>query len=285
MDAQPYVAPALKGTTACGAKSRTCLTCGKHKREHGTTACDFVPRPCPNPAMPNGRCQIHGGKSVAPGIGHQLHKGKGRSIVLPHRMLADYHEARTSPDRLSLEAEIAELRAMKADCWRMLEGDAAIAVSQVRAAYSAFSKAYDQAENASRHGNAERLAEAFTAIGHARDDLRAALHPIEAMEAAKRQVADLNVKVEKLLKTENARIIDERGMVSLEAALADRHVLVLACLGAITKRVHDPEIQKAIRREIGDQYARLTGRRDAAPADAAGGVGIIDVEHTVAADG
>jgi hypothetical protein len=233
--------------------------------------------------MPNGRCETHRGKATE-GVAHWNYQGKGFSKVLPKRMLADYEQARTNPARLSLEDEIAEIRAIKADCWRMLEGDNALAVGAVKAAAGAVLKALRQAKAANKGGDATKFAEAMNALDEAAEDLRLALNPLEAMEAAKRQVAELNLKVEKLLRTENTRVFEERGMISLEAALADRHTLVMACLSAITKHVPDSETQKTIRRAVGHEYARLTGRRDDSPADAGRGPTVLDVEHSVSSD-
>lgn len=276
--------PTTSSVQKCGRKTKKCLHCGVHQREHAEADHDYVAKPCANPVMPNGACAMHGGKSPK-GLDHWNYQGKGHAKVLPRRMLADYEAARNNPDRLSLEAEIAELRAMKDDCWRMLEqeGDAAaIAVSQVRSSANEVQKYYQAARMASASGNAEKFAENMNYLRMSIEELMASLRPVEAMEAAKRQVADLNVKVEKLLKTENSRIFDERGMISLEAALADRHTLVLAVLGAVTKHVGDTTLQKAIQRSVSDEYARLTGRRDTPAADARRGTDIIDAQHTVA---
>lgn len=274
----------------CGKRTRICMTCGEHRRKHGPgqeiESHPFLPKPCEQPAMENGCCKMHGGHALR-GIAHQNFQGKGfsKAVVLPARMLADYNAARMDPARLSLEDEIAELRTLRKDIWRMLEYDAHLATAAVKAAAQDIHKAYSQAFMAHRSGNAEKFAEAMNALGEAEKDLQHALGPVAAMEAARAQAADLAVKVEKLLRTENNRIIEERGMVSLEAALADRHTLVVALLGAVGKHVRDTEIQKAIRRTVGTEYARLTGRRDPPPAAAAGGDHIIDVEHSETVDG
>lgn len=278
--AQPF-----SGLPKCGARGKTCVHCGIHKRLHADLdqSHPFEPKPCARNANETGRCIIHGGASPR-GVAHYNHQGKGTSVVLPTRMLQDYERARTNPDRLSLEDEIAELRAMKADCWRQLEQNAGMAVADVKAAVAALSKAYDQALVAQRSTNAEKFAEALGQMGDARDALKVAMGPVAAMEAAKAQVADLNIKVEKLLRAENNRNFDERGMISLETALADRHALVMMFLGAVMKHVGDGATQKAIRRTVGNEYARLTGRRNAASVDAAGGSGVLDAEHSPTTD-
>lgn len=286
-DTRPYVKPALKGTTACAARTATCV-CGEHRREHrlggsvGTTHV-FEPRLCTKPAMPNGRCETHRGNATT-GVAHWNYQGKGHSKVLPKRMLADYENARANPARLSLEDEIAELRAIRDDYWRAVEGHDALSVAEVRAAASSIFKALRASKVANKSGDAHKFAEAMNALDEAVDALSVALNPLEAMESAKRSVADMNVKVEKLLKTENSRVFEERGMISLEAALADRHTMVVAFLSQITKHVPDSETQKTIRRAVGHEYARLTGRRDDSAPDAGRGPTVLDVEHSVTPD-
>jgi hypothetical protein len=291
----------------CGRPTELCGTCHHHRKCHKAQTCvgkgprnpcttgatykatgepcnTFAPRPCMDKTiMQNGACRRHGGKNPS-GFAHYNYQGKGHSTLLPKRMQQDYLDARTNPERLSLEGEIAELRALRAELWRTLDGDMGMAVTAVRAAASDIRKALQQAMVAQKNGNAEKFAEALQAITNGSEALSSALSPVMAFEAARDTAADLAVKTERLLRTENTRIIEERGMVSLEAALADRHTLVQALLGAVTKHVRDSEVQTSIRRSVGAEYARLTGRRDPAPTATTSGPPIVDAEYSTPTD-
>jgi hypothetical protein len=76
--------------TECGAKKRG-------KEEH-----------CRAPAMPNGRCRIHGGKQPQ-GIARHNFKTGRYSKYLPTRLSARYEEAISDPDLLALRDDIALL--------------------------------------------------------------------------------------------------------------------------------------------------------------------------------
>jgi hypothetical protein len=74
--------------------------CGAHSRRTG--------KPCTQIAMPNGRCRLHGGKSLA-GIASPTYKDGMRSKFpgLPISLAEAYERGRTDPELLNLTDEIA----------------------------------------------------------------------------------------------------------------------------------------------------------------------------------
>ena len=74
--------------------------CGAKSRQSG--------QPCRAWAMKNGRCRIHGGKSVPPGLAHHSTTAGGRySKYLPARLAAKYQDALNSKELLSLRDDVA----------------------------------------------------------------------------------------------------------------------------------------------------------------------------------
>src|SRR5689334_21670009 len=75
----PAIAPKDRpGFKVCGKRTRICITCGEHRKIHGPdrqiTGHPFAPKPCEQPAMENGCCKMHGGKSLE-GIAHPNYQG------------------------------------------------------------------------------------------------------------------------------------------------------------------------------------------------------------------
>ena len=65
---------------------------------------------CQNRPMPNGRCRMHGGKSLG-GIASPNFKHGGYSKFLPVRLGDNYQEAMADPELLALRDDIALLDA------------------------------------------------------------------------------------------------------------------------------------------------------------------------------
>lgn len=76
------------------------MICGAAKRKSG--------EPCRMVAMPNGRCRIHGGTSLA-GIASPAFKTGRHSKYLPTRLVGRYEEAISDPDLMALRDDIGLL--------------------------------------------------------------------------------------------------------------------------------------------------------------------------------
>lgn len=81
-------------------------TCGAKARSTGL--------PCRAPAMPNGRCRVHGGSSRPPGPTHPRYRTGRYSKALDGEAIAALYElARTDPKLLALKDDIAVLVALQ----------------------------------------------------------------------------------------------------------------------------------------------------------------------------
>lgn len=63
-------------------------------------------QPCSQPAMANGRCRYHGGKSLV-GIASPRFKHGRYSRAIPADLIESFKQSLTDPDQLSLSAEMA----------------------------------------------------------------------------------------------------------------------------------------------------------------------------------
>lgn len=212
--------------------------------------------------MENGACHAHGGKAAV-GMANGQWKGKGYSKYLPAELLQDYEAALNDPERLSLQYEMALLRMQLQKVIAELRAGQTIS-DEVHEAARQVSAAYNAAHAANQAGDTGRFVQAMVRLGQARNDLQAALRPAAAQEATRQRAVQMTQAIERLTRSENQRIVELHGMVSLEAAMADRHALVSAVLEAIDGLVRDPETRAALRSRTASVYARLTGRRDAA---------------------
>jgi hypothetical protein len=287
--------------TTCGAQTRRCQ-CGHHQRvwhergpdgvargactHEGCSCQSFKGEPCPhsgNLLYPNGRCRFHGGLSLG-GVAHPNYQGKARSRYLagrmPARMVADFHAFAEDPSRLSLQAEASLVRAMLKDVWERLADNALVARALIQAvgavvnAKKAVTRArrnarVDPATHQMDEASSRRLAEAMNAQDVALDRLAAAAEPAVAEAAARDEVLRITDRVEKLVRSENQRVVELHGMVSLDAVLTRERQLMTVLMDAITKHERDQEILRLIRRDAHSGYARLAGRRD--PTDVAAG--------------
>ncbi len=78
-------------------------------------------KPCRRRAMANGRCYLHGGKSLK-GVFSPLYRGKGYSKYMPGNIRQIVSEVIHTADILELRAEIATVDALLAEMWKAYEG-------------------------------------------------------------------------------------------------------------------------------------------------------------------
>jgi hypothetical protein len=75
---------------------------------------------CAQPAMENGRCRIHGGKSLK-GMGHPNFKHGNVSKYLPQRLVPNFEEALEDPEIVSTRKELAVVDAMLLDMYSRMD--------------------------------------------------------------------------------------------------------------------------------------------------------------------
>jgi hypothetical protein len=93
--------------------------------ERGRAICGACSRqtgwPCEQPALPNGRCGRHGGRSLPPGPTHPRYSNGRYSKVLGGKPISElYEKARADPHLLALNEEIALLIAKQQQTLELL---------------------------------------------------------------------------------------------------------------------------------------------------------------------
>ena len=207
--------------------------CGA-KKKNGT--------PCRMSAMPNGRCRLHGGKSLAGMASPTFRSGK-YSRYLPARMAARYEEAASDPALLELRSDIALVDARLADLISRVDtGESGALWAQLQQARIDL-MAYRRAGDTVKIAEALNLLLELVGQGHA--DYRAWAEVGGVLEQRRR-----------LVESERKRLVEMQQTLTVEKAM-----LLIGAIGGIIKaHVHDRAILSAIGRDL----EGLLTREDAA---------------------
>ena len=81
----------------CESADLQCACCAKNRQK----------KLCGKPPFPNGRCELHGGKSLPPGPSHPSYKNGRLSKHLPSAIAARFNAAREDPELLSIRDDVA----------------------------------------------------------------------------------------------------------------------------------------------------------------------------------
>jgi hypothetical protein len=180
--------------------------------------------------MENGRCRLHGGKSVR-GIAHPNYKGGRYSKYMPARLMDAAQAASLDPELLSLREEIGLVYARLADILERVD------TGESGAMWLNVSRCFD--EFMSVRGNAGE----FLALARLR----------EAVEAGKtdymawHEIGNLIEVRRKLVETEHKRLVAMEQMITSERAL----LLMAAFVNIIKAHVNDPRVLSAISTDVG----------------------------------
>lgn len=194
--------------------------------------------PCQQPALANGRCRYHGGRSLK-GPAHPNWIDGRDSDILPKRMLDDYQAARNDPDKLALDNELALLDARLRDVLRRVESGESGQLWRLLAEQA------DEYELARAAKDGVLMAQAVNAI-------IGLIRRGNADYAAWAEVMGITERRRKLAESERKRLVQQHQVVSTEAALA----LLGQLVTAVKEHVDDEDTIRAIT----DEYARLVGR-------------------------
>ena len=203
--------------------------CGA-KKKNGT--------PCRMSAMPNGRCRLHGGKSLA-GLASPTYQTGRYSKALPARLAARYATAEADPRLLELRDEVALTDARLADLLGRVD------TGESGALWQALQTLRMDVLAARRVGDTVRQAAALNAlldtIGQAHADYRAWTEIGGVLEQRRR-----------LVESERKRLVEMQQTLTVEKAM-----LLIGAIGGIIKaHVHDRAILSAIGRDLEGLLAR-----------------------------
>lgn len=184
--------------------------------------------PCKAPAMANGRCRMHGGKSLG-GITSPTFKTGRYSKYIPSRLLERYHEAESDPDLLSLRAEIALTDGRLADLLQRVDtGEAKSLWEQAREANQEIQKAVSD-EN---YGRLMIMAQQLDYL------IGSGLSDYEAWA----EIHTLLDQRRKLAESERKRLIEAEQVVRADKAMT----LAMALLQAVKENVTDQRTLGAV---------------------------------------
>jgi hypothetical protein len=197
--------------------------CGAKTRSGGS---------CRQPAMANGRCRMHGGKSLA-GVASATFKDGRYSKYMPARLMARYHESEQDTELLNLKAEVSLVDARLADLLsRVDSGEAKTLWEKAR-------KVNQEIQKAVHDENYGRLlmqcSELDYLIGSGLAD-HEAWYEIQALLDQRR----------KLVESERKRLVEMQQMVSAASAMT----LATALLEAVRRNVTDRAVLTAVQSDF-----------------------------------
>jgi hypothetical protein len=184
------------------------------------------------PAMANGRCRMHGGRSPR-GVAHPSFKTGRFSRSIPARLSQSYEDALADPRRLELADELAVLIARNRE---MLES---LYSGESDGLWRRLRNHKRRMEKAHRDGDQDEADEHLNAI----------LQGIERGADDGERWAELMKNVDqqrKLAESERKRRIEDHQMATTEEIMA----LMGAVVAIITRHVRDERIRRAIGYDI-----------------------------------
>jgi hypothetical protein len=207
-----------ESSTAVNPRARA-KPCGAKTRVGGS---------CSQPAMANGRCRMHGGKSLA-GVASGTFKTGRYSKVLPTRLAQSVREAENDPELLSVRSEVALLHGRVSELvQRLYTGESGNLWNSLRTAWSSFEAANEAKD---------------------KDAIAASLHQLRNLiqqgtrdeESWAELVKTIDAKT-KIAQAEWKRLVDLRQVLTAERAT----VFAVALLDAVLRHVQDPPQRRAI---------------------------------------
>ena len=197
--------------------------CGAKTRQGGV---------CKQPALPNGRCHYHGGKSLA-GLASPTYQTGRYSKVLPARLAGRYAEAQADAALLELRGDIALTDARLADLLGRVD------TGESGALWSRLMQARTDLLLYRRAGDTVKTAEALNAlldlVGQGHADYRAWAEVGQVVEQRRR-----------LVESERKRLVEMQQTLTVEKAM-----LLIGAIGGIIKaHVQDRHVLSAISNDI-----------------------------------
>lgn len=197
--------------------------CGAKTRNGGT---------CKQAALRNGRCYLHGGKSLGGQASPQFKTGR-YSRVLPARLATRYQEALSDGALLELREEISLVDTRLSDLISRVEsGESGEVWRLLRTAYAEFSKARSA-------GKIPEMTQALATI-------EALILRGLADHAAWQDISQSLEQRRKLVESERKRLVEMQQMISTEQAM----ILLAAIVDTVRRHVSDRSALSAISADI-----------------------------------
>lgn len=196
--------------------------------------------PCRSPAMSNGRCRIHGGKSLA-GISSPRTTTGRYSKHLPTRMGERYQQALTDPELLAMREEVALLDARLSDVLgRVDSGESGAAWALLKTQFADYRKAKPGPDR-------------DIALSMIEDTIKQGLDDYAAWEEV-RSLVDQRARI---VASERQRLVQMQQMLSTEQAMT----LIAAVADSVRRHVDDRGVLAAISADLGRLLSHRTAEQ------------------------
>lgn len=195
--------------------------------------------PCRGKAMPNGRCRIHGGKSLSGLASPTIATGR-YSKHLPTRMGERYQQALTDPELLAMREEVALIDSRLSDVLSRVDtGESGKVWADLQKAWKVY-----------RTGPPDKRMEAEATIS---DLISDGASDYEAW-AEVREIVDQRAR---LVANERQRLMQMQQMLSVEQAMT----LMAAIADSVRKHVSDRDALAAISADLARLVSVGVGRQ------------------------
>ncbi len=191
--------------------------------------------PCQRAPMENGRCNLHGGKSLK-GIAHPNFQGKGYSRYIPGPLAPAFQRALDDPELLALNVDIATVESLIDDqMHRITDGDPMALFGKLKQFWASLWLATQREDK--------------SGVARLRGRISDLLEDGAEQFAAVEMLLDLTEQKRKLVDTEGKRREKMQEFVRAEEMAVVFRALALA----VKKHEKDPETLAA----IGDEFDRV----------------------------
>lgn len=194
--------------------------------------------------MLNGRCRMHGGKSLA-GIASSVYKTGRYSKYIPKGLAQTYADSLSDPDLLSLNDDVALLRSI-ATKYLVTSG-----LGDPHPAWLEVQAAYRELDAAISSGDADKLLAAKEKLGQV-------IQPNYRAAVAENQVSRYLDQVGRIADKERRLMIDRQRMITVERVLLIITAIIMGLRESVL-RYCDTEISAKILSEVNTAYSRAVG--------------------------
>lgn len=216
-------------------------------------SCDAQTRdgdPCHNAPMANGRCRMHGGKSLTGAAAPAFKTGRW-SKNLPPRLRERYDAAHDDQELLALKDEIALTDARIEDLIQRVD------IGEAGALWRKAAKLMEEFHEA--NGRDDAADRQFRILAELEATITEGVSDYAAWDEVNKMIGQRT----KLVEAERKRQVELQQMIPVEQAM----VLLAQITNIVQRHVTD----RAVRAAIADEFVRLTGRPVGRVLDVSGG--------------
>lgn len=186
--------------------------------------------------MPNGRCRMHGGKSLVGSANGRWKTGR-YSKLLPQRMRETYEQSLADDELLTLRDEIALLDTRLADVLRTLE------TGETELGWVLVQQAFERLTQALRSDDAPRAQAAMR-------NLEQVIQTGAADYAVWKDVGDMLDRRERLVRSERRRLVELQQTLTMEQAMVFTSAIISLVAANVSDRSALEAITNGIRRLV-----------------------------------